>query len=103
MSDSQSRSQQGPKLSVTPETAMGQYANFVSIAHNYAEVLVDFGRTLPGRNDIPVVARVIMNPFQAKQMLRALSHNLEMYEKLYGPIADGPPGAAAPANPDGTN
>lgn len=104
MADSPSRPPQGPKLTVSPETAMGQYANFVSIAHNYAEVLVDFGRTLPGRNDIPVVARIIMNPFQAKQMLRALSHNLEMYEKLYGPIPEAPSGSTGPTPaPDGTN
>jgi hypothetical protein len=104
MADSPSRPKQGPKLSISPEIAMGQYANFVSIAHNYAEVLADFGRTLPGRNDIPVVARIIMNPFQAKQLLRALSHNLEMYEKLYGPIPDAPTGASEATTPsDGTN
>ena len=82
----------GPKLTVSSEVALGQYSNFVSIAHNYAEVLLDFGRTLPGRDDIPVVSRIIMNPFQAKQLLRALSHNVQMYEKAYGPIAEPPPG-----------
>jgi hypothetical protein len=88
--------QQGPRLTVNPDTALGRYANFVSIAHNYSEVLLDFGRTLPGRNDIPVVARIIMNPFQAKQLLRALTHNVQMYEQQYGAIAQPPtdtPGA----------
>jgi len=89
-----------PKLTIDPEIALGQYANFVSIAHNYAEVLMDFGRTLPNRPDIPVVARIIMNPFQAKQMLRALSHNLQIYEKTFGPI-QGPP--EAKQAPDSTN
>ena len=84
----------GPKLTVGSEVALGQYSNFVSIAHNYAEVLLDFGRTLPGRDDIPVVSRVIMNPFQAKQLLRALTHNIQMYEKSYGPIAEPPQGQA---------
>jgi hypothetical protein len=84
----------GPKLTVSSDVALGQYSNFVSIAHNYAEVLLDFGRTLPGRDDIPVVSRVIMNPFQAKQLLRALTHNIQMYEKSYGPIAEPPPGQA---------
>lgn len=80
----------GPKLTVAPEVALGQYSNFVSIAHNYSEVLLDFGRTLPGREDIPVVGRVIMTPFQARQLLRALSHNLQMYERTFGPIQDPP-------------
>ena len=84
----------GPKLTIGSEVALGQYSNFVSIAHNYAEVLLDFGRTLPGREDIPVVSRVIMNPFQAKQLLRALTHNIQMYEKTYGAIADPPAGQA---------
>ena len=93
---------QPPKLTVAPEVALGQYANFVSIAHNYAEVLLDFGRTLPGRSDVPVVARIIMNPFQAKQLLRALSHNLQIYEKSFGSIPD-PPAPPEGPKPDSTN
>ncbi len=92
-----------PKLSVSPEIALGQYANFVSIAHNYTEVLLDFGRTLPGRSDIPVVARLIMSPFQAKQLLRALGHNLQMYEKTYGAIGEPPAGPTTPAPPGTAN
>jgi len=92
-----------PKLSITPEIALGQYANFVSIAHNYTEVLLDFGRTLPGRADIPVVARLIMSPFQAKQLLRALGHNLQMYEKTYGAIAEPPVGPSPTAPPGAAN
>ena len=79
-----------PKMTISQETALGQYANFVSIAHNFSEVLFDFGRTLPGRSDIPVVARIIMNPFHAKQLLRALTHNLQLYEKTFGEIPDPP-------------
>jgi len=86
---------QGPRLTIDPDRALGDYSNFVSIAHNYSEILLDFGRTLPGRNDIPVVARIIMNPFQAKQLLRALSHNVQMYEQQYGTIAE-PPAAEEP-------
>jgi hypothetical protein len=92
----------GPHLTLSPEIGLGHYANFVSIAHNFAEVLLDFGRTLPGRDDIPVVARIIMNPFQAKQLLRALSHNVQMYEKTYGAIAD-PPKQPGDVPPSGAN
>jgi len=48
------------------------------------------------------VARIIMNPFQAKQLLRALSHNVQMYEQSFGPIPD-PPEGAADTPPSGTN
>ena len=90
----------GPRLTIDPEIGLGQYANFVSIAHNFTEVLFDFGRTLPGRSDIPVVSRLIMSPFQAKQLLRALNHNLELYERSFGPIADPPTAGGSPAAPN---
>jgi hypothetical protein len=90
-----------PRLTIDPKVGLGEYANFVSIAHNYSEVLLDFGRTLPGRQDIPVVARIVTTPFQAKQLLRALSHNLQLYERTYGAIADPPATPAPPA--DGAN
>ena len=102
MSDDQSQSPKPPRLTLDSEVGLGQYSNFVSIAHNYAEVLLDFGRTLPGREDIPVVARIIMNPFQAKQLLRALNHNVKMYEKTFGPIPDAPGGSEHP-EPSGAN
>jgi len=81
-----------PTLSIDASVAMGQYSNFVSIAHNYNEVLFDFGRSLPGRKDIPVVARLIMTPFHAKQLLSALQHNIGLYEQKFGPIAPPPQG-----------
>lgn len=95
MSDQPAKTVKPPRLTIGAEVGMGEYSNFVSIAHNYSEVLLDFGRTLPGRDDIPVVARIIMNPFQAKQLLRALTHNVQMYERSFGPISE-PPQAAAP-------
>jgi len=102
MSEEKPQMPNTPKLSLTAEVGLGHYSNFVSIAHNFSEVLLDFGRTLPGREDIPVVARIIMNPFQAKQLLRALGHNVQMYENSFGPIPD-PPEGAAQAPSGGTN
>lgn len=104
MTDQPSNPPQPPKLNVPADVAMGQYSNFVSIAHNYSEVVLDFGRTLPGRQDIPVVARLMMTPFQARQLLRALTHNLQMYEKTFGAIQE-PPAPRTPTGPptDSTN
>jgi len=101
MSDSTPQKPTAPQLTVDKERALGEYANFVSIAHNFSEVLLDFGRTMPGRKDIPVVARIVMTPFHAKQLLRAINHNLQLYEKTFGPISE-PPAAPEPP-PEGTN
>ena len=102
MSDDATQPPRAPRLTLNPEVGLGEYSNFVSIAHNFSEVLLDFGRTVPGREDIPVVARIIMNPFQAKQLLRALSHNVQMYENTFGAISEPPQGAGEPP-PGGTN
>jgi hypothetical protein len=102
MSDDTPKTPKAPRLTLKPEIGLGEYSNFVSIAHNFSEVLLDFGRTVPGREDIPVVARIIMNPFQAKQLQRALSHNMQMYEQSFGPIPD-PPQNAGEGSPGGTN
>ena len=93
MSDKKVQPPKGPRLTIDAEVGIGQYSNFVSIAHNFSEVLLDFGRALPGREDIPVVSRIIMHPFHAKQLLRALTHNVQLYEKNFGPIEDPPQGA----------
>ncbi len=77
-----------PTLTISPEVALGHPANFVGIFHSYFEVILDFGRTLPNRTDIPIVTRVTMHPFHAKQLLRALAHNLQQYERQFGTIPD---------------
>lgn len=89
-----------PRLTIDSNVSMGQYTNFVSIAHNYTEVLFDFGRTLPGRNDIPVVSRLIMTPYHAKQLIKALSHNLKLYEQKFGQIHEPPPGQQGQTLPE---
>lgn len=101
MSD-QPNQPQKPRLTIEPSVSMGQYTNFVSIAHNYTEVLFDFGRTLPGRKDIPIVSRLIMTPFHAKQLIKALSHNIRLYEQKFGPITD-PPAEQGVPSIDGGN
>lgn len=101
MSDQPNKPQK-PHLTIEPSVSMGQYTNFVSIAHNYTEVLFDFGRTLPGRKDIPIVSRLIMTPFHAKQLIKALSHNIRLYEQKFGPITD-PPAEQGVPSIDGGN
>ena len=66
--------------------ATGVYVNFANIIHNPAEFVIDFGRIVPGRNDVRILSRVLTSPVHAKQFLNALAQNVAIYEKSYGPI-----------------
>jgi Protein of unknown function (DUF3467) len=74
------------KITIDETTAQGHYANFANILHNPTEFVFDFGRAVPGRPDVKVVSRILTSPFHARQFLRALQQNIELYERQYGPI-----------------
>ncbi len=74
------------QVSLDDATAEGRYVNFANILHNPTEFVIDFGRIVPGRNDVKVMSRVLMTPFHAKQLVRALQQNIEIYERNYGEI-----------------
>ena len=67
--------------------AEGVYVNFGSIVHNRSEFIIDLGRIVPGKADVKILTRVLTTPLHAKQLLRALSQNIEQYEKSFGEIA----------------
>jgi len=84
------------KIVVSDQQALGTYANFASIVHNFAEFIMDYGRIVPGRDEVQVVSRIVMTPVHAKQLLRALTENVAIYERNFGEITEGPqPGGAA--------
>ena len=74
------------KITIDESTAEGHYVNFTNILHNPTEFVLDFGRAVPGRPDVKVMSRVLTTPFHAKQILRALQQNVELYERQYGEI-----------------
>jgi hypothetical protein len=74
------------QVSIDDATAEGQYVNFANILHNPTEFVIDFGRVVPGRTDVKVMSRVLTTPFHAKQFLRALQQNIDLYERSYGEI-----------------
>jgi hypothetical protein len=85
------------KIVVSEQMSLGTYANFASIVHNFAEFIIDFGRIVPGRDDVHVVSRVVMTPVHVKQLLRALTENLAIYERNFGEVPQGPaPEAGGP-------
>jgi hypothetical protein len=66
--------------------AEGIYVNFGSIVHNRSEFILDLGRMVPGRPEVKILTRILTTPLHAKQLCRALSQNLEQYEKSFGEI-----------------
>jgi len=89
----QGEAQSKIKIVVSDQQALGTFANFASIVHNFAEFLIDFGRIVPGRDEVQVVSRVVMTPVHARQLLRALTENVAIYERNFGAINEGPQGA----------
>lgn len=84
------------KIQVDEKTAEGTYVNFLSVFHNQAEFVMDFGRIVPGKPEVKILSRLMTNPIALKQVVRTLTENLERYEKTFGPIPVEPPGAAPP-------
>ena len=74
------------KMTIDEPTSAGHYVNFANILHNPTEFVFDFGRVVPGRGDVKVVSRILTTPFHARQLLRALQQNIDLYERQYGPI-----------------
>jgi hypothetical protein len=78
----------GPGIQIEIGDAEGQgtYANLALITHSAAEVVIDFARVLPGLHKAKVYSRILMTPYHAKALLRALGENLSKYENAHGPI-----------------
>jgi len=72
------------------ETAEGIYSNIASIMFNRSEFYVDFGRLVPGKQEVKVHARIITSPAHAKDLARVLSQNIQQYEEKFGPIPGDP-------------
>jgi len=82
-------------IELTEEVAEGIYSNLVMLAHSSEEFILDFIRVMPGVPKARVKSRIIVSPPHAKRLLRALSDNIERYERSHGEIEDTPsPGPA---------
>jgi hypothetical protein len=84
------------KIHLDEAIAQGIYVNFLSVLHNKAEFVLDFGRIVPGRPDVKIQSRLITNPVAFKQIVKTLVENLERYEDHFGTVE-----AEFPAPPKG--
>ena len=91
------------KVTIDEATSEGHYVNFANILHNPTEFVLDFGRMVPGRPDAKIMSRILTTPYHAKQLLRALQQNIELYERSYGEIRTGLPSPTVEATDTKTN
>lgn len=73
-------------IELKEEVAQGTYSNLAIITHSNAEFVIDFARMMPGVPKAEVKSRIILTPEHAKRLLRALTDNVEKFEKMHGPI-----------------
>jgi len=66
------------------------YANFARVNATPEEVIVDFALNpnpyQPGRSEVPILQRLIMNYYTAKRLCTALAVLLQEHERVFGPI-----------------
>ncbi len=74
------------QIQLRPELADGKYSNLAMIGHGPNEFLIDFIFAAPGMPQAPVVSRVVMSPENAKQLMFALTDNVQKYEAQFGEI-----------------
>ncbi len=75
-------------IEITDEVAEGSYANLAIITHSHAEFVIDFVNVMPGVPKSKVKSRIIMTPFHAKRLMKAMIENVQKFETANGEIKD---------------
>lgn len=88
------------KIELTPEIAKGVYSNLAVLSHGPSEFFLDFLSLAPNMPGAKVQSRVIMTPENAKNLLYALSENIQRYEATFGEIQRKMPKAPQNSNPN---
>ena len=76
-------------IEISEEMAEGTYSNLAIITHSHAEFVIDFVNVMPGAPKSKVKSRLIMTPFHAKRLMKALNENVAKFEQVHGAISDG--------------
>jgi len=75
-------------IEISEEMSEGQYANLAIITHSHAEFIVDFVNVMPGTPKSKVKSRIILTPFHAKRLMKAMIDNVKKFEAANGVIQD---------------
>ena len=88
MSDNKNPNQKQINIELDEKMAEGIYSNLAIINHSVSEFVVDFISMMPGAPKAKVKSRIILTPQHAKKFLKALSDNVQRFEKANGTIKD---------------
>ncbi|MFS4494116.1 DUF3467 domain-containing protein [Maribacter sp. 2308TA10-17] len=75
-------------IELDEKMAEGIYSNLAIINHSVSEFVVDFISMMPGAPKAKVKSRIVLTPQHAKKFLKALSDNVNRFEKAHGNIKD---------------
>ena len=89
------------KIELSPEVAQGKYANLAIISHGPNEFFIDMICMAPNAPQAKVQSRIVMTPENAKQLMFALTDNVNKYESMFGEIKQRAPKGSMP--PMGNN
>ncbi len=84
----QNKNQQQINIELDAEIAEGIYSNLAIINHSASEFIVDFVSIMPGVPKNKVKSRIILTPQHTKKLLKALTDNINRFEKQHGQIKD---------------
>ena len=87
MSDQQNAQNQ-INIEISEEVAEGTYVNLAIITHSHAEFVIDFVNVMPGTPKSKVKNRIILTPFHAKRLMKAMIDNVKKFESANGTIQD---------------
>jgi hypothetical protein len=87
----------GLNVKISDDELKGRYSNLLRITHTREEFILDFINLAPPQG--VVTARIITSPGHLKRIIRALSANMDRYEKAFGTIQE----AATPTGIDDVN
>ncbi len=88
MAEKNDGNQKQINIELDEKMAEGVYSNLAIINHSVSEFVVDFISIMPGAPKAKVKSRVVLTPQHAKKFLKALSDNVQRFEKSHGPIKD---------------
>lgn len=98
MADEKQKKQNQINIEMPEEIADGVYSNLAIISHSHSEFVIDFIRMLPNVPKAKVKSRIILTPEHAKRFLKALSDNIDKYEKQHRTIPEEDAKNAFPLN-----
>lgn len=96
MADQKQQKKNQINIELPDEIAEGTYSNLAIISHSNSEFVLDFIQIVPNMPKARVKSRVILTPFHAKRLMKALGDNIQKFENQFGNISEDDGGGNLP-------